>query len=429
MKPIIRVENISKKFLIGEQQKSNPLLREYLVDLVKSPFKSFNRYKFTENNCFWALRDISFEVKPGEVLGIIGRNGSGKSTLLKILSQITEPTTGRVELYGRIGSLLEVGTGFHPDLTGRENVFLNGAILGMKRREIARKFDEIVDFAAIDRFLDTPVKHYSSGMHTRLAFAVAAHLEPEILIVDEVLSVGDTKFQEKCLGKMEEIGEEGRTVLFVSHDMAIMRQLCRTAILLDKGIMLDMDEADVVLARYIKMNEEAVSGRIISEYGTELSDIHLRDLKTDDVTFSPIFNQSYQLNLQLKAHKPLNDVIIYCNLHDDLGNLVSVLSSFEEGIDPFYFDGSLNASFRLPELQLLPGRYNISLIVYGYSDEKNYLEADRCFSFEIQPAIVHNAASAYNKKYFGVLRVSDGCEISSDAHSNKFTTRLESNST
>ncbi|MEP7038514.1 MAG: ABC transporter ATP-binding protein, partial [Acidobacteriota bacterium] len=205
MKPIIRVENVSKRYLIGEGQKSSSLLREHLADLARTPFKSLRRYKFTEKNSFWALRDISFEIKPGEVWGIIGRNGAGKSTLLKILSRITEPTEGRIELYGRIGSLLEVGTGFHPDLTGRENVFLNGTILGMTRKEVAKKFDEIVDFAGIGKFLDTAVKYYSTGMYTRLAFAVAAHLETEILIVDEVLAVGDVEFQQKCLGKMSEV--------------------------------------------------------------------------------------------------------------------------------------------------------------------------------------------------------------------------------
>ena len=190
MKPIIRVENISKQYTIGEQQQSYSLLSEHLTDFASNAIKTFRRNKIKKENTIWALRDINFEVAPGEVLGFIGRNGAGKSTLLKILSRITKPTKGRVELFGRIGSLLEVGTGFHPELTGRENIFLNGTILGMKRREVAKKFDEIVDFAEIERFLDTAVKRYSSGMYMRLAFAVAAHLEPEILIVDEVLSVG-----------------------------------------------------------------------------------------------------------------------------------------------------------------------------------------------------------------------------------------------
>jgi len=235
MKPIIRIENISKQYLIGENQKPPTLLREYLTDLVRSPRRSFSRYKINEKNSFWALQNVSFEVKPGEIVGIIGRNGAGKSTLLKIISRITEPTGGRIELYGRIGSLLEVGTGFHPDLTGRENVFLNGTILGMKRDEISAKFDEIVDFAGISKFLDTPVKHYSSGMYMRLAFAVAAHLETEILIVDEVLAVGDAEFQKKCLGKMVEANKQGRTILFVSHSIGAVRQFCNKGIYLERG--------------------------------------------------------------------------------------------------------------------------------------------------------------------------------------------------
>lgn len=413
MKPIIRIENISKQYLIGEKQNPPTLLREYLTNLARSPRKSFSRYKINEKNSFWALQDVSFEVKPGEIIGIIGRNGAGKSTLLKIISRITEPTSGRIELYGRIGSLLGVGTGFHPELTGRENIFLNGAILGMRRQEIIKKFDEIVDFAEIEKFLDTAVKHYSSGMYMRLAFAVAAHLEPEILIVDEVLAVGDTKFQKKCLGKMEKIGEDGRTVLFVSHDMAVVRQLCRTAILLNQGRLHSEGASDVVLAQYIKMNEEVFSKRIINEYGIELLDIHFQDLITGDATSSPIFNQSYQLNLQLKAHQPLNNVILYCNLYDDLGSLISVISSFEEGVDPFFLDGLIKGSFHLPNLQLLPGNYTVSLVVYSHNEEKNYLDAEKCFSFEIQPAVVRNAANAYSKKYFGIVRVSDGCKISS----------------
>src|ERR1051326_8079556 len=217
MKPIIKVEGLGKQYRVGARQQF-PTLRDSLASAVRNPLNLLRGASNSET--FWALRDLEFDVAPGEVIGIIGRNGAGKSTLLKILSRITEPTTGRVELYGRVASLLEVGTGFHPELTGRENVFLNGSILGMHHAEIERKFDEIVAFAEIDRFLDTPVKRYSSGMYVRLAFAVAAHLEPQILIVDEVLAVGDAEFQKKCLGKMHDVAEQkGRTVLFVSHNM------------------------------------------------------------------------------------------------------------------------------------------------------------------------------------------------------------------
>ena len=242
--PVIKVENLSKRYVLGRQQSGGPryrALRDDLMDVVKSPFRRARQDtagRDPRDSEFWALRDVSFEIQPGEVVGIIGRNGAGKSTLLKVLSRITEPTNGRISLRGRVASLLEVGTGFHPELTGRENIFLNGAILGMHRAEIKAKFDEIVAFAEVEKFLDTPVKRYSSGMYVRLAFAVAAHLEPEILVVDEVLAVGDSEFQKKCLGKMEQVAKGGgRTVLFVSHNMAAIRSLCKQGIFLNKGRM------------------------------------------------------------------------------------------------------------------------------------------------------------------------------------------------
>ena len=251
MKPIIRVENISKQYRLGLRQEGYVTLREAVAGALREPLKRLRRNGRNRTETVWALKDVSFEVFPGEVIGIIGRNGAGKSTLLKILSRITEPTTGRSEIYGRVGSLLEVGTGFHAELTGRENIFLNGAVLGMKRREIAQKFDEIVDFAEIDRFLDTPVKHYSSGMYMRLAFAVAAHLEPEILLVDEVLAVGDAEFQAKCLGKMGAVASEGRTVLFVSHNMNAVQSLCKSVIWLQAGKIQEKGPKDRVIKNYL----------------------------------------------------------------------------------------------------------------------------------------------------------------------------------
>ncbi len=238
---VIKVENLSKRYVIGHQRNERYVsLRDVIASGARSLkqriFHPLQKFEDPEHEDFWALKDVSFEIKQGDRVGIIGRNGAGKSTLLKILSRITEPTSGKISIKGRVASLLEVGTGFHPELTGRENIFLNGAILGMGRAEIKKKFDEIVDFAEVEKFLDTPVKHYSSGMYVRLAFAVAAHLEPEILIVDEVLAVGDAQFQKKCLGKMEDVAEkEGRTVLFVSHNMAAVKSLCDRALLLHKG--------------------------------------------------------------------------------------------------------------------------------------------------------------------------------------------------
>lgn len=261
----IRVENISKKFRIGHAEANYKTLRDTISGLFSAPFHNIKKQspgKTTEtvepDDEIWALRNICFEVKSGEVIGIIGRNGAGKSTLLKILSRITEPTSGFAEIRGRIGSLLEVGTGFHAELTGRENMYLSGAILGMSRAEINNKFDEIVAFAEVEKFVDTPVKHYSSGMYLRLAFAVAAHLEPEILLVDEVLAVGDARFQKKCLFKMKDIGEEGRTVLFVSHNMPSVTRLCSRAILLDEGTLKEDGLSHQVVSSYLN-NEHGTS--------------------------------------------------------------------------------------------------------------------------------------------------------------------------
>lgn len=260
----LRVENLGKRYRIGGPQEKYQTFRDTLARAASAPLRkardllrgqAYGAAGLSEE--IWALRDVSFEVKHGEVVGIIGRNGAGKSTLLKILSRITEPTTGYADVYGRVGALLEVGTGFHQELTGRENIYLNGAILGMSRADIDRKFDEIVDFAGVEKFIDTPVKHYSSGMGLRLGFAVAAHLEPDILVVDEVLAVGDAEFQRKCLGKMSDVASEGRTVLFVSHNMAAVSALCRKSLWLDQGRLRDNGDAHTLLQKYSEQSVES----------------------------------------------------------------------------------------------------------------------------------------------------------------------------
>lgn len=260
----ISVENLGKRYRIGRAEQRPQNLREALSAYAGSPFR-YLRSRLREpgeDEMIWALKDVSFEVKHGEVLGIIGRNGAGKSTLLKILSRITEPTEGCAKVYGRVGSLLEVGTGFHPELTGRENIYLNGTILGMKRAEIDKKFDEIVDFSGIEKFLDTPVKRYSSGMYVRLAFAVAAHLNPEILLVDEVLAVGDAEFQKKCLGKMENIAQTGRTVLFVSHNMVAIQSLCNDLVWLQNGKIIKKGNSYQLVAEYLQSYSTTLNEQI-----------------------------------------------------------------------------------------------------------------------------------------------------------------------
>lgn len=265
---VIQVDNLGKKYIIGHQQQERyTALRDVITNSAKSLIPKILKSTDQKNSSniyeeFWALKDISFEIKKGDRVGIIGRNGAGKSTLLKILSRITEPTKGKVSIKGRVASLLEVGTGFHPELTGRENIYLNGAILGMSREEIKKKFDEIVAFAEVEKFLDTPVKRYSSGMYVRLAFAVAAHLEPEILIVDEVLAVGDAQFQKKCLGKMEKVGQEGRTVFFVSHNMQAILKLCDRCIWIQSGEIVADNITDPVVAKYLCENQN-LSGQVV----------------------------------------------------------------------------------------------------------------------------------------------------------------------
>jgi lipopolysaccharide transport system ATP-binding protein len=262
---VIRAEVLGKQYKIGAVVNRSPTLRDAIVDTVTWPLRAIRKQLPPSKDEIWALRGVTFDVKQGQVMGVIGRNGAGKSTLLKILSRITEPTEGQVEITGRVGSLLEVGTGFNPELTGRDNIFLNGAILGMKRREIARKFDEIVEFSGVEQFIDTPVKRYSSGMYLRLAFSVAAHLEPEILVVDEVLAVGDAEFQRKCLGKMSDVAQEGRTVLFVSHNMSAILRLTEEAIVLDRGKLVKRAPTQEAVEFYMASGYSQSSERIWQE--------------------------------------------------------------------------------------------------------------------------------------------------------------------
>jgi lipopolysaccharide transport system ATP-binding protein len=314
MPPIIEVCNLGKSYWISHQHTQRAryvALRDVIVekarDLLRPGVRSIEREEF------WALKDVSFSIDTGDRVGIIGRNGAGKSTLLKVLSRITEPTIGRVVMRGRVASLLEVGTGFHPELTGRENIFLNGAILGMSRSEIMSKFDDIVAFAEVERFLDTPVKRYSSGMHVRLAFAVAAHLEPEILVVDEVLAVGDYQFQKKCLGKMREVGKDGRTVLFVSHNMAAIKQLCDTAIWLKAGRVQAVAPVHEVIDGYMSQSEKAPTRvdlrGIRNSYGNgEIEVLSLEMLNAVGGSFACAWDQPIRLRLGLRVNTPLKGV-------------------------------------------------------------------------------------------------------------------------
>jgi lipopolysaccharide transport system ATP-binding protein len=308
--PAIVVEGLGKEYCIGSAAPSYSALRDQVADVFAAPFRRLNsalrRTKdsqgLRDETLFWALKDVSFEVKRGEVVGLIGRNGAGKSTLLKILSRITEPTTGFAKINGRVGALLEVGTGFHPELTGRENIYLNGAILGMKRAEIVRHFDEIVAFSEVEKFIDTPVKRYSSGMHLRLAFAVAAHLEPEILFVDEVLAVGDAAFQKKCLGKMDNVAKQGRTVLFVSHNMGAVSGLCSRGIWVDRGQIAEDGPVNKVVSRYLNDSNQGFSH---FAPGRDLVRAELR------IVSVRILDESHHPTIEVRADKPLTIRIDY----------------------------------------------------------------------------------------------------------------------
>ncbi|MHB8652003.1 MAG: ABC transporter ATP-binding protein [Minisyncoccota bacterium] len=306
--PIIEIKNVGKKYNITHQRGGYVALRDVLANVFKNPFQ-FAKHKAKQvvgletKEEFWALRNINFTVNRGEVIGIIGHNGAGKSTLLKILTGITPPTEGEIVMHGRVASLLEVGTGFHPELTGRENVFLNGAILGMTKKEIARKFDEIVAFAGVEKFLDTPVKYYSSGMYVRLAFSVAAHMEPDILLLDEVLAVGDAEFQKKCLGKMEEVTQKnGRTILFVSHNLIAIEKLCNKTILLEQGKIREVGETEVVIKKYLSGMSDRVSAENHTptlEQRNNSDHLGFTDVRITDRENSPLIHSHSKLAIEI----------------------------------------------------------------------------------------------------------------------------------
>jgi lipopolysaccharide transport system ATP-binding protein len=335
MKPIIKVEGLGKRYRIGAQRAPYGSLRETLASAVRAPLRLWRRGANGAQPTFWAVRDVSFEVQPGEVVGVIGRNGAGKSTLLKLLSRITEPTTGRIELYGRVGSLLEVGTGFHPELSGRENIYLNGAILGMARTEIERKFDEIVAFAEVERFVDTPVKHYSSGMYLRLAFAVAAHLEPEILIVDEVLAVGDMRFQRKCLDKMQDVGRQGRTVIFVSHNMPAIARLCPRTILLDSGTVLRDGPSHQVVSAYLSTGLGTTAARTWDDPaaapGNEVARLRAVRIRaqTGEVTDALDIRQPVGIEVEYEVLTPGYVLVPNLHFYNEEGVYAFVISDLE----------------------------------------------------------------------------------------------------
>lgn len=390
----IRVTNLSKRYTIGQQTSGN--LREVLSNRLRKGPK-------TNTTEFWALKDVSFEIKQGEVVGIIGKNGAGKSTLLKILSQITRPTQGRIELTGRVASLLEVGTGFHPELTGRENIYLNGTILGMTRKEVKDKFDEIVAFSGVEQFIDTPVKHYSSGMYVRLAFAVAAHLEPEILIIDEVLAVGDAEFQKKCLGKMKEVAGKGRTVLFVSHNMEAVKSLCERAIFMEHGkILLDGNPVSVIEGYLQKQSTTELQQVFTYEQApgneaVKLKSVRLTPKRSDGKNLITVKSP---LELEFEYWNELDAVATNLSLHLYAATGECVFNIITQLPVPVLQKGLQKASCTIPSDLLNTGMFSISMLVVKDTSVPLY-NFEHILTFEVEE---EREATNWHGRFPGFVR-------------------------
>ena len=423
--PIISVENLSKAFRIGAKEEVPDTITQGALGLLKSPLKNLRNLRNldtssiqdstnqndleSESDVLWALRDVSFEVNQGDVVGVIGRNGAGKSTLLKVLSRITEPTSGRAIIRGRVSSLLEVGTGFHPELTGRENVYMNGTILGMTKREIDSKFDEIVDFSGVERFLDTPTKRYSSGMQVRLAFAVAAHLEPEVLVVDEVLAVGDADFQQKCLAKMQSVSQQGRTVLFVSHNVPAVERLCSRAILIKNGKLSIDSSVNAALEGYLTSTRKPSLQKGFFQLNVDSTESNLRYLHVldqHDVGCSEISSGSrMKIRIGYQTTRPIIDPRFAIVIRDSSHSNVFMLNSrFHHGRLPD-LSSSGELSVEIDNVPLIPGRYFLETWLRGTIDGQlhsidHHLSAGE---FIVQDADIFGTGEIYSSRHGSAL--------------------------
>ena len=403
MSAIVKVQNLGKQYRIGKRESAYGSLRESIVQAVRAPFDRLRANNGKGNSeTIWALKGVSFEVAQGEVIGIIGRNGAGKSTLLKVLSRITEPTQGRAELYGRVASLLEVGTGFHPELTGRENTYLNGAILGMKKTEIDAKFDQIVAFAELEKFLDTPVKHYSSGMYMRLAFAVASHLEPEILIVDEVLAVGDSYFQKKCLGRMSTVASEGRTVLFVSHNMVAVKTLCSRTIWLDQGQIVAAGETGEVVREYLEKGISATLEQTWDDPRNAPGNEKVRVLAGRVRPLPPREDQT------ITVETPLELEFEFCNYQSDASLGLTIFLYTVDGTNVFAVNSGLQSrpkglmriAARIPGNFLNDGIYTVTIQLVQDDSSTVYVHP-QILTFEVLDSVRYGS---WFGKWPGVIR-------------------------
>lgn len=413
---VIQAENLGKVYRIGLKEQVNDTLVSTMFSWIKAPVRSFQNLRNLDTynaasdseDLIWALHDVSFEVKQGEVLGIIGRNGAGKSTLLKILSRVTNPTTGKVVIKGRVGSLLEVGTGFHPELTGRENVYMNGVILGMKKGEIDSKFDEIVEFSGVEKFLDTPIKRYSSGMRVRLAFAVAAHLEPEILIVDEVLAVGDVEFQKKCLSKMGDVAKEGQTILLVSHNMGAVSSLCSHCLLLKDGRLAAYGDTNRIIPEYLE--QPASTGVPLSERtdrigdrSVEFVDCWLSDSPSGNPLKDFLTGDDMYIGVRLKAEER-KEVWLAVTIRDGMETKIMCTSNRLCGLPPHEIQGEETFFLHIPKCALLEGEYSVELSAVIARKLERADVIGNALRFNILPKDIH-ASNQVIGSYFGVVHL------------------------
>ena len=415
----LRVENLGKQYHIGRRLEKHRTLRDALVSGFAAPFRRAARVLRGHatgaaewDDTIWALKDITFEVERGETVGLIGRNGAGKSTLLKVLSRITEPTEGYAQIRGRVGSLLEVGTGFHPELTGRENIYLNGAILGMKRVEIDRKFDEIVSFAEVEKFIDTPVKHYSSGMRLRLGFAVAAHLEPEILLVDEVLAVGDASFQKRCLNKMEDVGQQGRTVIFVSHSMTAVTRLCERAILLDQGRLLKDGPSPQIVSSYLGSGLGTTAAREWTDPdrapGNDLVRLRAMRIRTETGHIAEVADIREPVGLEIEYEVLEPDKLLIPFLYVSNGEGIRVFSAVDQ--DPDWRGrprpvGRYVSTAWVPGNLLTEGMLFVSSVIRSPERKIRHLHVPEAVAFQIVDSLDGDSARAdYGGPMLGVVR-------------------------
>ncbi|MEM6630827.1 MAG: ABC transporter ATP-binding protein [Bacteroidota bacterium] len=409
-KTVIQVENLSKRYRIGVRGKADTLAGQ-LKQSLSYPIENFRRitqlnsFKNGDDpSIFWALKGVNFEVQEGEVLGIIGKNGAGKSTLLKVLSKITEPSSGEVKIKGRVSSLLEVGTGFHPELTGRDNVYMNGTIHGMTKKEISKKFEEIVEFAGISDHIDTPVKFYSSGMKVRLGFAVAAHLEPEILIIDEVLAVGDHEFQKKCLGKMGEVSKSGRTVLFVSHNMAMVKNLCPKSFLLEKGKLIYEGESQACIDHYYQRSNISSSSDVDLENhpNRKIKEATLKRITLSNEFGKVFFNKPLSFTIEYDLSKPISNPQFSLILYNYEGvKITSLISDYQENYLPDKIQGKGSLVCKLDNISLIPGKYFLTVKLW----QPGHLidEVEEAISFDVEMRESDSMKHAKYNSRFGIL--------------------------